>query len=131
MFDVFVWNRVVHALNADMVVILDGGHFPDCQFKGRYRQRQKEQLFFRKGSCTAAFPFLERLCICPHSKKLTLSSVICSTRSAFLPRYPKRFRVTFKCLHIWYMCESRLPPQSPQQTVSQQFYIPFPLFPDM
>ena len=77
------------------------------------------------GTCLPAF------CICPHSKKLTLSSVICSTRSAFLSRYPKRFRVTFKCLHIWYMCESRLPPQSPQQTVSQQFYIPFPLFPDM
>ena len=32
---------------------------------------------------------LPALCICPHSKKLTLPSVICSTRSAFLSHHLK------------------------------------------
>ena len=41
-------RSVSHTLNADRVVLLDGGDFPDCKFKGCCRQRQKEQLFFCK-----------------------------------------------------------------------------------
>ena len=29
LFDVFVGNRIVHLVDAYMVVILDGGNFPD------------------------------------------------------------------------------------------------------
>ena len=56
-------RSVSHTLNADRVVLLDGVDFPDCKFKGCWRQRQKKQLFFCKESCTATFPFLEWLLI--------------------------------------------------------------------
>lgn len=33
LLDVLIRHGIIHALRADMVVILDGGHFLDCQLK--------------------------------------------------------------------------------------------------
>ena len=63
LLDVLIRHGIIHALHADMVVILDGGNLPDSQLKRRGRKRQQKQLLFRKTSCPAALPFLEGLVV--------------------------------------------------------------------
>ena len=45
------------------LVILDGGHFPDCQLKRCSRKRQQEQFLLRKARCPAILPFLKGLVV--------------------------------------------------------------------
>lgn len=63
LLDVLIRHGIIHALRADMVVILDGGHFLDCQLKRCSRKRQQEQFLLRKASCPAALPFLKGLVV--------------------------------------------------------------------
>ena len=63
LLDVLIRHGIIHALRADMVVILGGGHFPDCQLKRCSRKRQQEQFLLRKASCPAALPFLKGLVV--------------------------------------------------------------------
>ena len=63
LLDVLIRHGIIHALRADMVVILDGGHFPDCQLKRCSRKRQQKQFLLRKASCPAALPFLKGLVV--------------------------------------------------------------------
>ena len=46
LLDVFIRYGVVHALYADMIIVLDSGNLPDGQFKGMRRKRQQEELLF-------------------------------------------------------------------------------------
>src|SRR5699024_6093215 len=63
LLDVLIRHRIIHALHADVVVILDGSHLPDCQLKRRSRKRQQKQLLFLKTGRSAALPFLEGLVV--------------------------------------------------------------------
>ena len=63
LLDVLIRHGIIHALHADMVVILDGGNLPDCQLKRRSRKRLQKQFFLRKARRPAALPFLEGLVV--------------------------------------------------------------------
>ncbi len=63
LLDVLIRHRIIHALHADVVVILDGSHLPDCQLKRRSRKRQQKQLLFLKTGRSVALPFLEGLVV--------------------------------------------------------------------
>ena len=63
LLDILIRHGIIHALHADMVVILDGGNFPDRQLKRHSRKRQQKQFLLRKTSCPAALPFLEGLVV--------------------------------------------------------------------
>ena len=58
-FDVFVWDRIVVVVRADMVVILYGSYFPGRKFIWARRQRQQEYLFFGECRCPAALFLLK------------------------------------------------------------------------
>src|SRR5699024_6926920 len=51
LLDILIWYGIIHALHADMVVVLDGSYLPDCQLKRRSRKRQQKQFLLCKTSC--------------------------------------------------------------------------------
>lgn len=59
LLDVLKGNRIVHALQADVVIGSHRCHFPGCQFKGAERQRTQKRFLLCKTTSPAAFPFLE------------------------------------------------------------------------
>ena len=63
LLDVLIRHGVVHALHTDVVVILDGCHFPDCQLERSCRQRLQKELLLGKTGCPAAFSFLKWLVV--------------------------------------------------------------------
>ena len=61
LLDVLIRYGIIHVLHTDMVVILDGCHFPDCQLERNCRQRLQKELLLGKAGRPAALSFLERL----------------------------------------------------------------------
>ncbi|WP_209314981.1 hypothetical protein [Methanocorpusculum sp. GPch4] len=46
-------------LNAYMIIVLDGGNSPDCQFIGSFWQGKKKGLFYDETGGTASLLFLK------------------------------------------------------------------------
>ena len=63
LLDVLIRHGIIYALHINMVVILDGSHFPGCQLKWCSRKRRQELFLLGKTSCPAAILFLERLVV--------------------------------------------------------------------
>ena len=63
LLDVLIRHGIIHAFYADVVVILDSSHLPDCQLKRCSRKRQQEQFLLRKASYQVALSFLEGLVV--------------------------------------------------------------------
>ena len=61
--DILIRHRVVHALYADMVIVLDSGDFPNSQLERSCRQRLQKELFLGKTGCPAAFSLLKWLVV--------------------------------------------------------------------
>ena len=63
LLDILIRHGIIHALHADMVVVVDGCHFPDCQLERCGREGQQEQFFLCKEGCQAAFSLLKWLVV--------------------------------------------------------------------
>ena len=63
LLDIFVGNRVIHLLYADMVIGANGSNLPGRQLIRSRRQRHEECPFLLKQRRTAAFFLLERLVV--------------------------------------------------------------------
>ena len=63
LLDILIGHGVIHALYADVVVVLDRGHLPDSQFKRLARNRQQEELLILETACPASLPLLEGLMV--------------------------------------------------------------------
>ena len=61
--DVLIRHRVVHALYADMVIVLDSGDLPNSQLERSCRQRLQKELLLGKTGCPAAFSLLKWLVV--------------------------------------------------------------------
>ena len=59
--DLLIGHRIILCLYGDMIIQLDGCHFPLCEFIGMHRKRlHKGGFFLLEYGIAAALPFLER-----------------------------------------------------------------------
>ena len=63
LLDIFVGNRVIHLLHADMVIVANGSDLPCRQLIRSGRQRHEECSLLRKQRRTATIFLLERLVV--------------------------------------------------------------------
>ena len=61
LFNVFIWNGIIHIVDGNVIVRPNSRHFPRCQLKQSWQQRQQKRLLFPKRRRPATVSLLKQL----------------------------------------------------------------------
>jgi len=63
LLDIFMWNRIILGICADVVVVLHGGNSPCGQLKGLWRQWKQKRFFLFKNTGSTTVLLLKGLVV--------------------------------------------------------------------